>query len=156
MKPRPSLPQWVVAVLIESTAQSHSGAEEPSLRKPNPFKTDLSPLSAPPRLIGTYNRKMHLRGYNVYEYFMATKVARLWYILQPPFILQKIPNNIITHYHHISHPLKVNNMTSHKSCISYPLDPPSNISRAKQYEATGHKSQTYWCVTSAWKVISAW
>lgn len=56
MKPRPSLPQWVVAALIESTAQSHSGAGEPSLRKPNPFKADLSPLSVLLRLIGKYNK----------------------------------------------------------------------------------------------------
>lgn len=81
MKPRPSLPQREAAALIESAAQSHSGAREHSARKPNPFKADLSTLSAPPRLIGKHNKENSLnhikwtfygqRGGKAVEYLSA-------------------------------------------------------------------------------------
>lgn len=158
MKPRPSLPQWVVAGLIESTAQSHSGAREQSLRKPNPFKADLSPLSVPPRLIGKYNKENALNQIKwlwiFYGYRGGTALEYISAICPSSKISKQYYN--ATGYHHISHLLNLNNMTSHNSCISYPPDIPSNISRAKQYEATGHKSQIYWRVTFAWRVISAW
>lgn len=157
MKPRPSLPQWVVAALIESAAQSHSGARSQGRRKPNPFKADPSTLSAPPRLIGKNNKEKALnhikwivygrRGGNALEYRSATCQC-----------IKKTsqPYQNATGYHHISHLLNWSNMTSHNSCISYPSDIPSNILSSKQYEATGHKIQIYRCVTSAWRTISAW
>lgn len=158
MKPRPSLPQWVVAALIESTAQSHSGAGEQSLRKPNPFKADLSPLSVPPRLIGTCNKENALNQIKWLKIFYSYRGGTALKYISAICPCARISKQYChaTSDHHISHPLNLNDMTSHNSCISYPPDIPSNISRAKQYEATGHKSQIYWHVTSAWRAISAW
>lgn len=121
MKPRPSWPQRVAAPLIESAAQSHSGAREHSLRKPNPFKADLSTLSGPPRLIGKHNKENALnhikwifygrRGGKALEYRSATCQR-----------IKKTSKQYLnaTGYHHISHLLNLSNMTSHNSCISYP------------------------------------
>lgn len=152
MKPRPSLPQWAVAALIESTAQSHSGAGVPSLRKPNPFKEDLSPLSVPPRLIEKYNKEKALIQMNWLWIFYVQRWSNFGISLSHLSVCENIQTiQLVITIFHIR--LTLNNMTSHNSYISYPPDMPSNTSRAKQYEGTGHKTQIHKCIASAWSVI---
>lgn len=81
-------------MLIESTAQTHSGAGELSLRKPNPFKADPSPFAIAPALIGNYIKKTHFSTHNSRGYFMAAEVAKIWSIIQPTVSLGRRPNII--------------------------------------------------------------
>lgn len=87
---------------------------------------------------------------------MATEVVHLWNIFQPRVSVQKHPNNIITQLAIIIFHIRLTWIIWHLITPAFHIAPdiPSNISRAKQYEATGHKSQIYWCVTPAWSDFS--
>lgn len=89
----------MVAALIESAAQSHSGAGEQSLRKPNPFKADLSPLSVPTRLIGTYNKENALnqvKWLRIFYSYRGGTALKFISAICPSAHVQEYPNNIIT------------------------------------------------------------
>lgn len=117
------------------------------------------PYRAPPGLIGKYNKgnaeirwlwmPCSCRGAAAFGKYPSAAC-------QCAIIPKRYYTVPTTGCRHISHLLNLNSITTHNSRVSYPADMPSNILRAKQYEATGHISQIYWCVTSAWRVISGW